>query len=298
MAGELQAKLENRGYKVFLDVDSIGSGDFPVQIDEAIKSCTDFLIVFSPGMLDRCVEEDDWVRHEIIQAEQYGKNIVGVALPGFVMPEPSDLPEPLRKLPEKQVFIWSHEYRNASINKISENLVAMKRKKKRFRRNITLIVGSLVILALGAVVMAKSFVPVDPMEEQKRAQLLEMKALNDTFASLVDRGDSLLREVVNPSEKQEYMTFMEGVNAYAEALDYQKLHPDVIEEDEALSQKYDSLMELRREWMNGELKAATRFLDVEQFDFARYRLENAKALSVDGEQTLFDVVELNLQNRS
>ena len=31
VAGELQAKLENLGYKVFLDVDEIGSGQFPVQ---------------------------------------------------------------------------------------------------------------------------------------------------------------------------------------------------------------------------------------------------------------------------
>ena len=35
VAGELQAKLENLGYKVFLDVDEIGSGRFPEQIERA-----------------------------------------------------------------------------------------------------------------------------------------------------------------------------------------------------------------------------------------------------------------------
>ena len=131
VAGELQEKLENRGYNVFLDVDDIGSGAFPEQINQAIKDCKDFLLILSPGMMDRCVDEEDWVRHEIVLAEQYGKNIVGVSLPGFVMPEPDTLPLPLRDIPEKQVFLWSHEYRNASFEKIIENLVSTQQKKKR-----------------------------------------------------------------------------------------------------------------------------------------------------------------------
>ena len=59
VAGELQAKLEQRGYKVFLDVDNIGSGAFPAQIENAIKECRDFLLILSPGMLDRCSDEND-----------------------------------------------------------------------------------------------------------------------------------------------------------------------------------------------------------------------------------------------
>ena len=130
VAGELQAKLENRGYKVFLDVDNIGSGAFPEQIDHAIQECNDFLLILSSGMLDRCVDENDWVRHEIMLAEQYGKNIVGISLPGFAMPAEETLPLPLRDLPQKQVFLWSHEYRNASIDKIEENLLSFQKKKK------------------------------------------------------------------------------------------------------------------------------------------------------------------------
>ena len=62
VAGELQSKLQSRGYKVFLDVDNIGSGAFPDQIDRAIQQCNDFLLILSPGMLDRCADEEDWVR--------------------------------------------------------------------------------------------------------------------------------------------------------------------------------------------------------------------------------------------
>ena len=47
VAGELQSKLENLGYNVFLDVDEIGSGQFPTQIKHAIEQCKDFLLVLS-----------------------------------------------------------------------------------------------------------------------------------------------------------------------------------------------------------------------------------------------------------
>ena len=48
VAGELQSKLENLGFKVFLDVDKIGSGEFPDQIKHAIEECKDFLLVLAP----------------------------------------------------------------------------------------------------------------------------------------------------------------------------------------------------------------------------------------------------------
>ena len=149
VAGEMQSKLQNRGYKVFLDVDNIGSGAFPDQIDSAIKQCNDFLLILSPGMLDRCSDPEDWVRHEIVLAEKYGKNIVGVSLPGFVMPMPEDLPEELREIPEKQVFVWSHEYRHASLEKIVDNLIATTLKKKRVKRNYLWIVAIVALIGGG-----------------------------------------------------------------------------------------------------------------------------------------------------
>ena len=150
VAGEMQSKLQSRGYRVFLDVDSIGSGTFPDQIDKAIYQCNDFLLILSPGMLDRCTDQEDWVRHEIALAEKYGKNIVGVSLPGFVMPAPESLPTELQDVTERQVFLWSHDYRQASFEKIVDNLKTTKQKKKRAKRKY-LSVMLLVILAAAGV---------------------------------------------------------------------------------------------------------------------------------------------------
>ena len=136
VAGELQAKLENLGYKVFLDVDEIGSGQFPEQIEKAISECTDFILVLSPGTLDRCVVEEDWVRREILHAQKQNKNILGVGLPGFIMPEAEALPDPLKAMTTIQVFSWTHEYRTASFEKIAENLVSTQVKKKKNRHKL------------------------------------------------------------------------------------------------------------------------------------------------------------------
>ena len=275
---------------MFLDVDNIASGDFPEQIEQAIKGCNDFLLILSPGMLDRCVDEEDWVRHEITLAEQCGKNIIGVSLPGFVMPEPNTLPEPLRDIPEKQVFIWSHEYRNASIDKIVNNMVSSKRKKKRKRRGAVWVLLLLAVVATGAVVLMKLNTPPDPIELEKQARILEAKAYNDTFATIVMKGDSLLRLASTPSETNEFAAFKGAIDEYGEALQLQQAHADMVADTIGLTARFDSLMDLRKQWFERELDVAAKFLSVEQYEFAKYRYENAKALAVDEEWQRLEAV--------
>ena len=61
----LRDKLSELGYQVFFDVESLRSGDFNTRLYTVIEECQDFLLVLSPGALDRCRNEDDWVRLEI-----------------------------------------------------------------------------------------------------------------------------------------------------------------------------------------------------------------------------------------
>ena len=87
--------LKNKGYTVFYDFDSLRGGVFDRRIISAIEGCTDFIIVLPQGALDRCVNENDWVRQEIRVALKEGKNIIPVMLPGFSFPAhmPSDIAE-------------------------------------------------------------------------------------------------------------------------------------------------------------------------------------------------------------
>lgn len=299
VAGEMQSKLENLGYKVFLDVDSIGSGDFPKQIEQAIQQCNDFLLVLSPGMLDRCSDENDWVRHEIFLAEKFGKNIIGVSLPGFVMPTPEALPPDLHEIPEKQVFVWSHEYRHASFEKIVDNLLTTSLKKKRTKRNYLWIVVAVVLIGGGLswlVSSGNSEEPGDGSLKEKDEMVIDyrkvfVEAVNDTFASYLKTGDSLLSLVPEtPSEQQDFALFMHGIGEYKAAMEYESDYPGVVTNKFGAKRVLDSLMVVRKNRFNGELEAANQFLNADLVDFARYRFANAEVLSLPDEQSMLDAV--------
>ncbi|MBP5748622.1 MAG: toll/interleukin-1 receptor domain-containing protein, partial [Treponema sp.] len=75
-ARSLEGALAKQGLRVFLDLDEIEDGEFPIIIEEAIRSAPVFMLILSPHALDRCVNEGDWVRREIETAQKLGKQIV------------------------------------------------------------------------------------------------------------------------------------------------------------------------------------------------------------------------------
>ena len=74
----LQLMLQQRGYKVFLDYDELKDGAFGKHIQRAIKEAPVFMLVLSVNSMDRCLNEDDWVRQEILLAMEHKKHIVPV----------------------------------------------------------------------------------------------------------------------------------------------------------------------------------------------------------------------------
>ena len=106
--GDLSAKiirdhLIERGYSVFFDVESLKSGNFNNRLYDVIDNCNDFVIILSPGVLERCQNENDWVRKELAHALAKGKNIVPIMLTGFTMPsegspEANALPADIRDI--------------------------------------------------------------------------------------------------------------------------------------------------------------------------------------------------------
>lgn len=305
VAGEMQAKLQNRGFKVFLDVDNIGSGAFPQQIDQAIKECNDFLLILSPNMLDRCVEEEDWVRHEIALAESYGKNIVGVSLPGFIMPEASALPEPLRDIPEKQVFIWSHEYRNASFEKIVENLESLKRKKSKKRKSMFVVMG--VAAAIVAALVALQFLKSKPEQSPEEVAVIEpvvpivdtAKLVRDTFNLYVRRADSLMKLIPEPMRKdeQDFRMLMRVMKQLNSALAMKTAYPWIPMDNIGIERRADSLDRLRKELFEVEIDAVKKFVDVGLMEPAETRYQNAVILATDDDQKLVETIEKKLKKK-
>lgn len=97
-ARTIQLELEKK-YNVFLDFDELKDGVFDQRIMDAIKEASVFLLVLSHGALDRCINEDDWVRKEILYAAMCQSHIVPVTIiDDNFEGVPANLPEDLKKL--------------------------------------------------------------------------------------------------------------------------------------------------------------------------------------------------------
>ena len=306
VAGELQAKLENLGYKVFLDVDDIGSGRFPDQIKQAIEECKDFLLVLAPGTLDHCVDEEDWVRREIILAQDLNKNIIGVGLAGFVMPDAEALPIPLQTLPMRQVFLWTHEYRNASFAKIEENLVSTELRKKRKRRiRLALIPVALALIVAAIFLLTKkpSSDTVEVQENQEtvsyESQLFEnhiQKALALT-QSLPDTNEFRKSFLQMVSDKEPFVKLMEGVAECDSALMLKNQYGDRIDDTYEVESNRKTLLGVRQGYFNAIMDDIKVLLDEDGAVFARQDLEIAKLLALPEEKHRLDSIDAIIENR-
>ena len=101
-ANLIATRLESAGYSVFFDMEKLRSGKFNEQLYNVIDNCKDFVIVLPPEALDRCINEDDWVRLEACRAMQAKKNIIPVMLNGFVWP--NQMPAGMEELCKYQAY--------------------------------------------------------------------------------------------------------------------------------------------------------------------------------------------------
>lgn len=75
--------LRQHGYDVFLDVETIDSGQFDTIILNQIAARAHFIVILTEGTLERCAEPDDWLRREVEHAIDLQRNIVPVLIDEF-----------------------------------------------------------------------------------------------------------------------------------------------------------------------------------------------------------------------
>ncbi len=75
--------LRDHDYDVFMDVESIDSGQFDQIILNQIEARAHFLIVLTAGTVERCAEPGDWLRTEIEYAIDKQRNIVPLLINDF-----------------------------------------------------------------------------------------------------------------------------------------------------------------------------------------------------------------------
>lgn len=109
-AAALAAALRPRvgAGRVFLDSSSLGLGKaFPGVIEAAVRASEVLAVLIGAGwdvppMLERLDDEQDWVRREILLAQQLGVQVVPVLVDRDAVPPADRLPESLRFVGERQ----------------------------------------------------------------------------------------------------------------------------------------------------------------------------------------------------
>ena len=127
----LQLELEKRGYKVFLDYEELTDGVFGDNIKEAIQEAPVFMMVLSPHYLDRCKNEGDWVREEIMLAIGQQKHFIPINPDNSFDGIPGDIPTEIKQT------VGSHQHSEVnfgqllgpSIDRMVKNRVSVHVKK-------------------------------------------------------------------------------------------------------------------------------------------------------------------------
>jgi len=120
--------LTERGYSVFCDVEVLNAGKFNEALLHSIRACRDFLLVLSPGALDRCSDPEDWVRQEIAEAIRDEKNIVPIMMKDFRFPE--TLPQEIETIRYYHALTPQREFFRESIDRLCEKYLQSKPVKK------------------------------------------------------------------------------------------------------------------------------------------------------------------------
>ena len=190
----LRDRLTEQGYRVFFDVETLRSGQFNTKIYEAIDRCTDFLLVLSPGALDRCVHADDWVRREVEYALMKGKNVIPILLRGFEFPK--ELPEYLQKLPYINGLEANTQFFDAFIETLREFMKAKPPLIRRiiqnsiFKRTLPFLLAILIFagLALGVGVTMNSWNALYPRtvaEQNLTREIVYLVGRNLTYFDIL-----------------------------------------------------------------------------------------------------------------
>lgn len=112
-------------YDVFLDTESLKNGYFDSAIIERIENCSDFIVIITETVFNRCNEPNDWIFHEAEIALRDNKNIIPIFV--GIQKFPSNVPEPLKEICRYNGIFWVDEYITCA--KIKTFLVSNRRYK-------------------------------------------------------------------------------------------------------------------------------------------------------------------------
>lgn len=118
----VERELARRGIACFLDVKDLKAEHFDERLLKEIEQAPNFILVLAPNSLDRCADEGDWLRREIAHAIKLRKHIIPILLKHFQFPPTESLPKEIRGIERHNGVSYSHEYFEATFDKLQRFL--------------------------------------------------------------------------------------------------------------------------------------------------------------------------------
>lgn len=195
-------RLKALGYRVFIDVEALNSGKFNEQLLSVIKDCKDFIVVLPPDALDRCVNDDDWVRREVMCAMENKKNIIPIMLAGFEWPDP--MPKGMEELCMYQSLAPMPDvYFDMQIKKLQGYLKSKAYYQKRKRR----IVGATVAITVIVIMFVIAHLIYMPMAKRLSDSLFirtqEMVNLDGVNTSAYSAWSQFVNDFSNTTKQED-----------------------------------------------------------------------------------------------
>lgn len=168
-------RLRALGYRVFFDVETMNAGKFNEQLLDVISKCKDFILVLSPNALDRCADEQDWVRREVMCAMEYKKNIIPIMLSGFVWP--TEMPEGMEELCNYQALAPApNTYYDLQVKRLTGYL----KSKAHVQTKIRWLIGLSIVIGVLAVIMLIAHLTYMPVAQHVADNLtMQTQCMND-----------------------------------------------------------------------------------------------------------------------
>ena len=178
----LQLELEKRGYKVFLDYEELTDGVFGDNIKEAIFEAPIFMMVLSAHYLDRCKNEGDWVREEIMLAIVQQKHFIPINPDNSFDGIPADIPEEIKHI------VGSHQHSEvnfgqllgASIDRMVKNRVSGHVSPSQHGK------GKWIAVVVCCLIVLVGLLYVFQKRNNRTDQIAELKVLAETYAKPIE----------------------------------------------------------------------------------------------------------------
>ena len=186
-ANLIATRLKAAGYRVFFDLETMRSGPFNEQLFSVIEGCVDVVLVLPPDALDRCHNEEDWVRKEVLHAMKHKKNIIPILLNGFKWPEV--MPKGMEQLAMYQSVAASIDFFDLAMERVESYLNSRKYTRARVAaRWSAFVVMALIVLCCAAMLIFRT------LAKPVCKQVVDHMSLKVCVADLLLADNKLLAE--------------------------------------------------------------------------------------------------------